>query len=91
MSAESATITPAPGSWINRLARTVRALGPYGVIELVLPGGTLVLLSLWAIRHRSWLVERARRAFGSAWRTTHLLSSNARMFRVGARRACEEH
>ena len=91
MSAESATITSSPVSWINRLTRTARALGPYGVIELVLPGGTLVVLSLWAFRHRSWLVARARRAFGSAWRTTRLLSSNARVFRMGARRTCVEH
>jgi hypothetical protein len=55
---------PPPVNWIPRLGRALRVLGPYGVIELVAPGGSLIVLSLWAFRHRSWLVERARRTFG---------------------------
>jgi len=47
---------------MNRLARVLRALGPYGAIELVVPGGSLVVLSLWAIRHRSSLAAWVRRA-----------------------------
>ncbi len=41
---------------LNRLIRfasVVRALGPYLAIELLMPGGSVVALSLWAIRHRS--------------------------------------
>ena len=91
MSADSATIALTSGSWINRLARTLRALGPYGAIELVLPGGTLVVLSLWAIRHRSWLIERARRALSAAWRTRHPLRSRARISSPATGRACEGH
>ena len=51
-------------NWMIRLAGVLRALGPYGVIELVVPGGSLVVLSLWAIRHRSSLGAFAGRAFG---------------------------
>jgi len=50
-------------NWMPRLARAIRTLGPYGAIELVVPGGSLVVLSVWAFRHRSWLAARARRAF----------------------------
>ena len=39
--------------WIARLAGVLRALGPYAAIELVLPGGTLIALALWAIRRHS--------------------------------------
>ena len=52
-----------PFNWMNRLARVLRVLGPYGVIELVVPGGSLVVLSLWAFRHRSSLAAWVRHAF----------------------------
>jgi hypothetical protein len=32
---------------------TLRSLGPYLAIELILPGGSIVALLLWAYRHRS--------------------------------------
>jgi len=48
---------------MNRLATALRALGPYAAIELLLPGGSLVALSVWGFRNRSMLAERARRAF----------------------------
>jgi hypothetical protein len=31
----------------------LRSLGPYLAIELILPGGSIVALLLWAYRHRS--------------------------------------
>jgi hypothetical protein len=37
----------------------VRALGPYLLVELVLPGGTLIALAMW-------LAQQRRRA---AWRS----------------------
>jgi hypothetical protein len=40
------------GAWIERIARFLRALGPYAAIELVLPGGSLLALLLWLNRHR---------------------------------------
>jgi hypothetical protein len=48
---------------MNRLATALRTLGPYAAIELLLPGGSLVALSLWGIRNRSLLAERLKRAF----------------------------
>jgi hypothetical protein len=50
------------GSMIAAAARMVRAVGPYAAIELILPGGSLIALSLWALRHRAWLKGRVRRA-----------------------------
>jgi hypothetical protein len=47
-------------NWMNRLAAPVRGLGPYAAIELLLPGGSLIALSLWAIRHRAWIATRLR-------------------------------
>jgi hypothetical protein len=38
------------GRWIGRIAALLRELGPYAVIELVLPGGSLIALSLWLFR-----------------------------------------
>jgi hypothetical protein len=49
---------------MNRLATALRAIGPYAAIELLLPGGSLVALSLWGIRNRAMLAERVKRAFG---------------------------
>jgi len=43
------------------VASTLRSLGPYAAIELLLPGGSLIALSLWAYRHRSELAARLRR------------------------------
>jgi hypothetical protein len=44
-----------------RLTTGLRELGPYAAIGLVLPGGTLILASLWAFRHRRWFVVYTRR------------------------------
>jgi hypothetical protein len=48
-------------NWRSRLTTALRELGPYAAIGLVLPGGTLILASLWALRHRRWLLDHARR------------------------------
>jgi hypothetical protein len=47
---------------IGSLARVMRALGPYAAVELIVPGGSLIALSLWALRHRAWLKARLRRS-----------------------------
>jgi hypothetical protein len=47
--------------WIGRFATAFRELGPYAVIGLLVPGGTLILVSLWTFRHRPWFAARARR------------------------------
>jgi hypothetical protein len=46
--------------WFTRVARTVRGLGPYAAMELVLPGGTLIVLVVLAVRHREALMARFR-------------------------------
>lgn len=37
--------------WMDRLAASIRQLGPYAALELALPGGSLIALALWAARH----------------------------------------
>lgn len=40
-----------PGAgWLTRFASTLREIGPYAAIVLLVPGGTLIALSLWAVR-----------------------------------------
>jgi hypothetical protein len=62
----------ARGRRMNRLANTVRALGPYTAIALVLPGGSLIALAAWAFRHRPLVTPHLGRvlvmvaAFGAA-------------------------
>ena len=38
---------------MNRLLEGARSLGPYLLVELLLPGGSLIALLLWLFRH-SW-------------------------------------
>ena len=42
--------------WMHRvvavLPASVRSLGPYVLVELVLPGGSLLALLLWLYNHR---------------------------------------
>ena len=52
-------------NWITRLGGPIRGLGPYATIELLVPGGSLIVLSLLAFRHRAWLVARLRRTLMS--------------------------
>jgi hypothetical protein len=48
-------------NWITRLGGPIRGLGPYAAIELLVPGGSLIVLSLWAFRNRAWFIARMRR------------------------------
>jgi hypothetical protein len=48
-------------NWTARLVRFIRGVGAYPAIVLMLPGGSLLALSLWMLRHRTWLAARARR------------------------------
>jgi len=58
-------MVPTRFNWIIRLAGALRALGPYAAIELLVPGGTLIALAVWAFRNRQSLIARARRASAS--------------------------
>jgi hypothetical protein len=45
------------GRWSNlrNLATSLRTLGPYVALALTLPGGTLIALTLFGMRHRNAL------------------------------------
>jgi hypothetical protein len=58
-------------TWIIRFAGLLRALGPYAAIELILPGGTLIAIAVWAIRRWWWPAARTQDADARA-RTPHL-------------------
>ena len=55
---------------MNRLATALRTFGPYAAIELLLPGGSLVALSLWGIRNRSQIAARVKQAFAKPSRNS---------------------
>jgi hypothetical protein len=38
---------------VTAIAASLRALGPYAAIGLVIPGGSLIALAMWAYRHRA--------------------------------------
>jgi hypothetical protein len=44
---------------VARVQHWLRSLGPYVVIELLLPGGTIVALALWAYRQRRGALGKA--------------------------------
>lgn len=50
-----------PVNWMTRLTAALRELGPYAAIGLLLPGGSVLLASSWAFRHRHWFVAHAPR------------------------------
>jgi hypothetical protein len=54
--------------WVARIVRSVRGVGPYAAVEFILPGGTLIVLLILAVRHRKALLARARAALAGARR-----------------------
>ena len=50
---DAAMINAVLRPWIARIRRLMRALGPYAVIELLLPGGSVIALLLWWYRSRT--------------------------------------
>jgi hypothetical protein len=51
--------------WINspvQLSGSMRKLGAYAAVALIVPGGSLIAFTLWAFGHRGWLTTRAWRA-----------------------------
>jgi len=44
--------------WLQWLMSQVREFGPYFAVELILPGGTLIALALYALRRRRALWPR---------------------------------
>lgn len=47
---------------LSRLAAPVRELGPYALIALIIPGGSLIALGAWALRHRAAAQSKAARS-----------------------------
>ena len=47
------------------MVRSIRELGSYTAIVLLLPGGSLIALTMWMLRHRTWLAARARRGLAA--------------------------
>ncbi len=37
---------------MNKLLNGARRAGPYLLVELLLPGGTLIALAMWLLAHR---------------------------------------
>ena len=48
-----------------RLPGAIRQLGSYSAIALILPGGSLIALALWMLRHRAWIAARTRRVLAA--------------------------
>lgn len=36
---------------VKEMLPAVRALGPYLLVELILPGGTLIAATMWLVQH----------------------------------------
>ncbi len=54
----------APRKYLQALSRRVapvRELGLYAVIALIVPGGSLIALGAWALRHREAAQSKAIR------------------------------
>lgn len=49
---------------MKALLETARSATPYLLIEVLLPGGTMIALLMWALRHRSELRIQAGRLIG---------------------------
>lgn len=65
MRTEEPAVTAGSRSWRVRLTRPMRELGSYAAIALMLPGGSLIALTLWMLRHRTWLAARTRRGLSA--------------------------
>jgi NodT family efflux transporter outer membrane factor (OMF) lipoprotein len=71
-----------PSAWISKGAMLLKALGPYAALELILPGGSLIAISLWLYRHRrrgarAAGVRHPRQRNGIGWPRTLLVSLGA--------------
>lgn len=49
---------------MKALLHAARGATPYLLIEVLLPGGTMIALVLWLVRHRQELAAQGRRLIG---------------------------
>jgi hypothetical protein len=47
---------------VPQLSGSMRKLGGYAAVALIVPGGSLIALFLWAFQRRGWLTPRTWRA-----------------------------
>lgn len=61
------------------LLATLRELGPYTALALILPGGSLIALAAWAFRHRTPITASVGRLFiiGAAFAVALVLPVSA--------------
>jgi hypothetical protein len=52
--------------WMSGLTTAWRELGRYAAIAPLLPGGTLIAVSLWILQHRPWFFAHVRRGLAIA-------------------------
>ena len=45
-----------------QLSGSMRKLGAYAAVALLVPGGSLIAFTMWAFGHRGWLTTRTWRA-----------------------------
>jgi hypothetical protein len=45
-----------------QLSGSMRKLGAYAAVALIVPGGSLIAFTMWAFAHRGWLTTRTWRA-----------------------------
>jgi hypothetical protein len=67
-----------PMNPLTYLAGPTRELGPYAVVALIVPGGCLIALVVWAFRQRAWLTACVRRtlvALGLATATSAAMAA----------------
>ena len=48
-------------NWVGGVKTALRELAPYAALALQLPGGTLIVASLWILQHRPWFFAHVRR------------------------------
>ena len=53
---------PRPINSPVQLSGSMRKLGAYAAVALIVPGGSLIAFTLWALGHRGWLTTRTWRA-----------------------------
>lgn len=51
-------------SWLPRIVTLLRAVGPYVLMEILLPGGTLIAITVWLYRRYGSQVRSAGFAGG---------------------------
>ena len=74
----SANLSPARAGWVAKGLALLKSLGPYALVEFVLPGGSVIALLLWLYRqHRHQQPSTA--GFASAWRRMLIAGAAAAM------------